>query len=186
MWCHFWLRCIDISGHQETRSQSRVLTGAVGYVSMTGIKRGHGPDRSGPSAAGITPARAGSRGFPALPSGSRRDHPARAGSSRPACPRAPRTGNHPRACGGCHDHAMIPARDPRRIGLHEHLDRPKVQRPPPAPARARVARRATPRALPAPVPLPLRQPHRRDEHAPVLVELHALDDRVLEPEQPTS
>ena len=86
---------------------------------------------------------------------------------------------------GCHDHAMIPALHPRRIGLHEHLDRTKVQRPPPAPARARVVRRATPRALPAPVPLPLRRPHRRDEHAPVLVELHALDHRVLEPEEPT-
>jgi hypothetical protein len=77
--------------------------------------------------------------------------------------------------------AMLGAVHPRRIGLQPHRDRPEVQGPPPpASLTPVVPRPPTPERT---TTAPARPPgtHTRDQLAGILVELDALDDRLLDP-----
>jgi len=80
---------------------------------------------------------------------------------------------------------MLRAGHPRRVSLEVRLDHPQVQRPPPATLTAAlvIPSAATP-TPPAPAPLPGHRTHRDDDHALVLVlvlvELHTLNDRLLD------
>jgi len=82
-----------------------------------------------------------------------------------------------------HDHPVLRARHPRRVGLQLGTDSAQVQRPPPAPARPVVIARATTTTHPAPATLATDRPHRGHQHLGVLVELDPLDHRLLDPKQ---
>src|SRR5262249_25212139 len=79
-----------------------------------------------------------------------------------------------------HD-TVLAAGDPRRRRFDERLRRSQVERAPAAPARAPVVARRPPTATAAAhrIPPPRPRPHQQ----PLLLDLHALDYRPLEPEQ---
>jgi hypothetical protein len=80
------------------------------------------------------------------------------------------------------DHAVTPARDPRRVGLHEREGRAEVQRAPaPAPIAEIKPRTAAP-ADPAAISLPPARPGRHDDLC-FIADPHVLDDRPLQTQQ---
>ena len=80
-------------------------------------------------------------------------------------------------------HAVLIAADPGRFGFQVGEARPEIQRPPPAAALTPVIARAAPAAMRATITLP-RLRAQRDHQRPVGLELHILDHRSMDPEQP--
>ena len=79
---------------------------------------------------------------------------------------------------------MLGAADPGRLGLQVGADRAEVQRPPAPPALAPVKPGTAPPALTAAALGALAGPHRHHDRLGVLVELHPLDNGLLDTEQP--
>jgi hypothetical protein len=89
----------------------------------------------------------------------------------------------PRPRHRAHHHAVATARDPRRVGLHERERRAEIQRPPtPAPVTEIKAWAASPTHT-APIALAPVRPDRHDQLS-LIADLHVLDDRSLQPQQP--
>ena len=85
---------------------------------------------------------------------------------------------------GGHHHPVLGAADPGRLGLHERLDHPEVQRPPAPPALALVEAGAAPATPTAAAPDSLAGPHRHHQRLLILVQADPFDDRLLDTEQP--
>ncbi len=71
----------------------------------------------------------------------------------------------------------------RRFGLHERQTHPEIQRPPPPTPTARVKPRTAPPTDPATTTLTPVRP-RADDHLPLDADLHVLNDRTLQTQQP--
>ncbi len=85
---------------------------------------------------------------------------------------------------GGHHHPMLWAADPGRVGLQVGADHAEVQRPPAPPPLPPVKARAAPAAPTAAALDALAGPYRDHNRLGVGVELHPLDDRLLDTEQP--
>jgi hypothetical protein len=84
-----------------------------------------------------------------------------------------------------HDHPVLAAAHPRRIGLQHRHHNAQVQRPPAPSTLPLVIARTPPPAHPAATALPADRPHVRDQQAPGLVELDPTDRGLLDPQQPS-
>ena len=62
-----------------------------------------------------------------------------------------------------HHHAVLGAADPRRVCLHEHTDRARIQRPPATPSLTGVVAATPPTADTAPASRRPRSPHPHDQ-----------------------
>ncbi len=80
-------------------------------------------------------------------------------------------------------HTVTTARDARSGGLHERHRRPEIQRAPTPPALAEIEPRRPSPAEPAAITLPPVRPDGND-HLPLGGDLHVLDDRPLQAQQP--
>jgi hypothetical protein len=85
---------------------------------------------------------------------------------------------------GGHHHPMLGAADPGCLRLQVGADHTKVQRPPAPPPLALIKAGAAPAALAAAALDALAWPHRDHDRLGVVVELHPLDDRLLDTQQP--
>jgi hypothetical protein len=83
-----------------------------------------------------------------------------------------------------HHHPVLGAADPGCLSFQVGTNHAQVQRPPAPPALAPVKARAAPATPTAAAPDPLAGPHRDHDRLGVLVELHPLDDRLLDTHQP--
>jgi len=82
-----------------------------------------------------------------------------------------------------HDHAVLRADDPRRVGLDVHRDRAQIERAPAPAALACVVSRDLPTAAPAAVALPAPRTYRGYDRLGLRIELDPLDYRSLDIEQ---
>jgi integrase len=83
-----------------------------------------------------------------------------------------------------HDHAVLGAADPRRVCLHEHTDRARIQRPPATPSLSGVVAATPPTADTAPASRRPRSPHLHDQlTAAVPFELDTLNNCLLDAQQ---
>ena len=85
-------------------------------------------------------------------------------------------------------HAMLGAANPRRVCLHEHTDRARIQRPPATPSLSRVVAATPSTADTAPASRCPRSPHLHDEPAAaataaVPFELDTLNNCLLDAQQ---
>ena len=83
-----------------------------------------------------------------------------------------------------HDHPVLAAGHPGRVGLQERADHTKVECAPTSSSFALVKAGTPPTADPTAAPLPTNRADCGDDRIGVLIELHLLDHGALDAEQP--